>query len=66
MKTLKTALRAAGVKWTTKNGLLRFYLRTSKPRRMNDGTYWTGCETIGSYESWEKAATCEWVALHCK
>lgn len=62
----KAALRAAGVKWAwTKNGL-KFYLRTSQPRRMRDGSFWKGTETIGFYESWQKAKTCTWLASHAK
>lgn len=61
----KAALRAARVKWArTTEGLLKFYLRSGKPQRMKDGSFWNGTETIGTYESWEQAKTCGWLASH--
>ncbi len=61
---LKAALRAAGVRWRKTRWGLRFYLRTAKPHRMPDGSFWTGTEHMGGYHDWEQAAQCEWLASH--
>ena len=55
----KASLREAGIKWSwLADGQLKFYLRSDRPQRMRDGTFWNGTETIGKYWTWEQAKSC--------
>jgi hypothetical protein len=63
----KAALKANGVKWAwTAQGRLRFYLRTSEPKTMPDGTRWNGTERIGEYVGWDNARECGYLADYAK
>lgn len=65
IKELKTKLTANGVKRRVNSkGLLHFYIRTSHPKRMPDGSFWNGTETIGDYYEWEDAIICPNLATY--
>ena len=67
LRKFRSRLRGARVKWRLNSaGLLHFYIRTAKPRRMRDGTHWNGTENIGDFETWEQASRCAYLADHAK